>query len=639
MIKERGAATRIAGADRRGVVLGLLALPALGGSAGAEPATARTGAWRRAETARFVIHGVVSEDVLRDYAVRLEDFDMVLRFMHGLPIDAAPPRKLDIYLVRSMPNLRRAMPGAADTIRGYYIANASGIASVAMVGRAKEVENDDVMLHEYVHHFMKQYFNYAYAPWLVEGYAEYFMTMAFSSDSIVVGNLNSNRAAWLEGNWIPLDRLLTEGPRAGDPRQATYYPQAWLLTHYMMSDDARCAQLQAYMKAVGAGTPSVQAMEAATGMSLAALQKALRDYTRVGLPVRTLTRKRNQLGPGGRDLDAGLGRRSAAGDGPDDFAGRRPGRAQGLRRGRRQARRRHPGDPLAERALARARLQAEDFAGGPGGGRPAPGRAPDDVEALELKALILMAMGDAEPDRRAALYKQASEVLGRAFKIDGDRYQTLLAYARSRSLSPGYPSDNVMEALLLANELAPQVSEVTVQVVQGPGDAGRFRARGRAAQAVGQRPAQRRRRVAGAAGGDGGAGGQGRPRQGRGLGASTFSFRAALPVFGHVLIRHSRSCGEDVHRYRQWPESGRAQRRFGWEADVRTGRPGRRFCELHAARASIATTRCSGKSEPCPCPDWRRRAPVRCRTHGSPRSPPLFQPPVRASVALRPRKA
>ncbi len=57
-------------------------------------------------------------------------------------------------------------------------------------------------------------------------------------------------------------------------------------------------------------------------------------------------------------------------------------------------------------------------------------------------------------------------MLGQAFKIDGERYQILLAYARSRSLSPGYPSDNVMEGLLLANELAPQVADVTVQTVQ-----------------------------------------------------------------------------------------------------------------------------------------------------------------------------
>jgi tetratricopeptide (TPR) repeat protein len=452
------------------VVLGLLTLPVLGGVARAQATGAgavRTGDWRRAETSRFVIQGPVSEDVLREYAVKLEDFDMVLRFMHGLPVDAAPPRKLDVYLVRGTPSLRRAMPGADETVRGYYVANAAGIACVATVGRVKEVENDDVMLHEYVHHFMKQYFNYAYAPWLVEGYAEYFMTMEFSKDSIVVGKFNANRASWLMGeNWIPLDRLITEGPHIGDPKWANYYPQAWLLTHYLMSDPARYAQLQAYMKAVGGGTSSVKAMETATGKSMVDLQKALHDYTRTALPVRAFTRKRS------RSVEVAITAMPASADdllletvrmisSPGDLASRK---AFADDIDKRVAR--YPGDPLAERALARARLEAEDFTAAEGVIDRRLAAAPDDVEALELKALTLMAKGDADPAQQTALYKQASGVLGQAFKIDGERYQILLAYARSRSLSPGYPSDNVMEALLLANELAPQVSDVTVEAVQ-----------------------------------------------------------------------------------------------------------------------------------------------------------------------------
>ena len=467
---EKRDAARGAGAGRRGVVLGLLALPALGGAARAQAtgsAAIQTGDWRRAETSRFVIHGPVSEAVLRDYAVRLEDFDMVLRFMHGLPIDAAPPRKLDLYLVRGTPGLRRAMPDADETLKGYYVANATGIACVATVGRVKEAGNDDVMLHEYVHHFMKQYFNYAYAPWLVEGYAEYFMTMEFSDDSIVVGKLNANRASWLMGeNWIPLDKLITERPHVGDPKWANYYPQAWLLTHYLMSDPARYAQLQAYMKAVGGGASSVQAMEAATGKSLVALQKDLHDYTRGALPVRAFTRKRS------RSVEVAITSMPASADdllletvrmisSPGDLASRKAF-AEDI--DKRVAR--HVGDPLAERASARARLEAEDFAGAEVVIDRRLAAAPDDIEALELKAQILMAKGDADPAQQSALYKQASGVLGQAFKIDGERYQILLAYARSRSLSPGYPSDNVMEALLLANELAPQVADVTIQTVQ-----------------------------------------------------------------------------------------------------------------------------------------------------------------------------
>ena len=483
MIKRWDEAAGLTGTDRRRVVSALLALPAMGSAllgpqARAEPG--RTGSWRRAETSRFVIHGMVGEDQLRDYATKLEDFDMVLRFIHGLPIDAAPPRKLDFYLVNGMPALRRARPGVDDTVRGYYMANAADIACVAVVARPREVrglENDDVMMHEYVHHFMKQYFNYAYAGWLVEGYAEYFMTTEFDGDTVIVGKFNANRASWLRGDWIPLEKLLTESPSLNDPKGATYYPQAWLLTHYMMSDPARYAQLQAYIEAVGAGQASVKAMEAATGKSLSALQKALRDYTHVGLPAQTFTRKRDKpvevtITPMPASADDLLLETVRMISPAGDMASRK---AFVEDIGKRAAR--HPGDPLAERALARARLQAEDFAGAQGVIDQRLVAQADDVEALELKALILMAMGDADPDpdKQMALYKEASGVLGRAFKIDGARYQILLAYARSRSLSPGYPSDNVMEGLLLANELAPQVGEVTLRTVEALAMRGDYR--------------------------------------------------------------------------------------------------------------------------------------------------------------------
>lgn len=482
MIDKRDAAAGDGRTDRRDVLAGLLALSGMGTalagvSGGAARAdTPETGSWRRAETPRFVVHGIVGEDVLRDYAAKLEDFDMVLRFMHRLPVDAVPPRKLDVYLVRGTPALRRAMPGADETLRGYYTAGAGGIACVAIVGRVKEVENDDVMLHEYVHHFMKQYFNYAYAPWLVEGYAEYFMTTAFDGDSIVVGKFNTNRASWLmQGHWMPLDKLITQRPRIGDPQYANYYPQAWLLTHYLMSDPARYAQLQAYMKAVGEGTPSVQAMETATGKSLADLTKDLRDYTRTNLPVRAFTRKR------ARPIEVTVTSMPASADdllletvrmiSPRGDLETRKAFAEDV--AKRAAR--YPDDGLAQRALARARLQADDFAAADSVIDRRLAAAPEDVEALELKARILMETGDADPARKEALYKQAQGVLGRAFKLDGARYQILLAYAQSRSLSPGYPSDNVMEGLLLANELAPQVSEVTISAVQALAMRGDYR--------------------------------------------------------------------------------------------------------------------------------------------------------------------
>ena len=470
MRKIRGGAAVGAGVDRRGMVAGLLAWPTVGAAGVARAATdsaeGPTGHWKRAETARFVVHSDGDQGVLGDYAVKLEDFDMVLRALHGMPIDQVPPRKLDVYLLNDTHEMRRALPGADETLRGYYSADSDDIVCVAIRGRASNAETDDTVLHEYVHHFMKQYFNYAYAPWLLEGYAEYFMTTEFKGDDILIGKFNTNRAYWImNGKWMPLSDLLSKSPWEIASPGENYYPLSWLLTHYMMSDPTRYAQLTAYMKAVGDGTPAVAAMEGATGKSLTVLTADLKAYTRTNLPVRAFTRKRKRavevtttVMPASAD-DLLLEKVRMVGGIHDDE------KAAFIEDIHRRAAR-HPGDRLAELTLARAELLA--------GTLPACqvvldrrlAVAPDDNEALELKALALMVQGDADPAARPALHKDASRLLGKAFQVDGNRYQTLLAYARSRQVAPGYPSDNVMEGLLLANELAPQVAQVTLTTVQ-----------------------------------------------------------------------------------------------------------------------------------------------------------------------------
>lgn len=459
-------ARRESGVGRRCLLLGLGALPLAAIAATDVASAAETSRWKRAESVRFVVYSDGNEEVLADYVRRLEDFDMVLRVMHGMPVDEAPPRKLDIYLVNDLRALRRAYPTAGDTIRGYYTATEVDILAVALRGRVSDKETDDTVLHEYVHHFMKQYFNFAYAPWLVEGYAEYFMTTQFKADSIIVGGINSNRGQWLMNTaWPPLEGLLTKsyGELKGAD-QEMYYPQAWLLTHYMMSDPARYAQLQTYMKSVGEGVPGVTAMEQATGKTLAVLQVDLRAYTRTNLPVRVFIRKRQHV------VEV---RTSAMPASADDFLLERARLVQPLAKEDRAAyiedltRRaaRYPGDPLATLTLARAKLQAQDPVGAQGVLDPWLARNPEDVEALQMKAEALMNAGDDDPAQREALYKDAQGVLGRAFKLDGGRYQVLLAYARSRRLSPGYPSQNVMDVLLAANDLAPQVGAVTLAAV------------------------------------------------------------------------------------------------------------------------------------------------------------------------------
>src|SRR5690606_15779681 len=77
--------------------------------------------WLRAESERFIVYSDSDERVLRSYVQNLETFDRVLRFRTGLPMDAAPPRKLPIYLVRNRAGLLEVHPTAGDNVAGIYI--------------------------------------------------------------------------------------------------------------------------------------------------------------------------------------------------------------------------------------------------------------------------------------------------------------------------------------------------------------------------------------------------------------------------------------------------------------------------------------------------------------------------------------
>ncbi|WP_295189806.1 hypothetical protein [uncultured Brevundimonas sp.] len=112
----------------------------------AQPARAD---WLRAESERFIVYSDGGERALRDYVQKLETFDRVMRYRSGLPLSEAPSRKLPIYLVGSRAGLLRVNPSTDRDLVGTYFPTEEDIFAVAMRG-----DNDEILLHEYVHHFM-----------------------------------------------------------------------------------------------------------------------------------------------------------------------------------------------------------------------------------------------------------------------------------------------------------------------------------------------------------------------------------------------------------------------------------------------------------------------------------------------------
>jgi hypothetical protein len=120
----------------------------------------------------------------------------------------------------------------------------------------------------------------------------------------------------------------------------------------------------------------------------------------------------------------------------------------------------HSGDPLASIMVAHAELHMGDRAEGVRLLQALLKDHPDHLEALQLLAADRMqTAGDEIDDKaRTALLREASSLLGRAYKADDANYTTLYMAAQVRALSRSatYPSDNDMDLWGLAYTIAPQ---------------------------------------------------------------------------------------------------------------------------------------------------------------------------------------
>lgn len=414
--------------------------------------------WKKYESPRFELYSSGSDREARDMLIELEKFDYVLRLFMGQDVNAVPYRKLPIYLVNDS-GLGTIWPGARDRIAGFYTSSDEDIFAVATRG-----ENNHTLKHEYAHHFMMADLSYPYPGWFVEGFAEYYAPTEFRSRDTRVGIPNPNRAMALGYlSWMSMSELLSNRPMAKARNSDSYYPLAWLLTHWFMGDKTRREQLANYLRDIGSGTDSVTAFQNATGLTPTDLRRTLRRYMNGRIPYVGLQTEYpvppievTALPESADDLLL-LGQRLKSGSTEEN-------RQPTLEEIRRKAARYHD-DTLALLILAHAELHnARD-----------PEKAaevldrllaidPNHVEALQYMARAKMDLVDkameADDDAAAGRYRQeAQAALRSAYTADDAHYATFLLMAENRRGEPSYPSENDLEILSLAYALAPQLGE------------------------------------------------------------------------------------------------------------------------------------------------------------------------------------
>ena len=150
--------------------------------AAAAPAAAEA-KWLEANTRHFVVYSEGGEQELREFAEKLEKFDYVLRTYHQVKKPPSPI-KLKVFLLPSIAAVGRMIDGQG--VAGYYVPDARGLMMVGTHATQRRLSSDartaradvaidaeSILLHEYTHHFMYQYFPATYSTWYSEGFAEF----------------------------------------------------------------------------------------------------------------------------------------------------------------------------------------------------------------------------------------------------------------------------------------------------------------------------------------------------------------------------------------------------------------------------------------------------------------------------------
>jgi len=430
-------------------------------------------AWRRAESPQFVIFSDGAEAELRDFTRKLEEYDALLRTLTGAKRKESV-NKLTLYLVADNKEVREVAPRMAPSIQGFYTAGPAGTTTFAVrqdLGSKDWASAQSIIFHEYTHHFAYQYFPANYPTWASEGLAEYFSTVVFNKDTIDVGDFQNGRVYPLrKRRWMPVEKLFNLSRDRRGVDVSMIYPQSWLVTHYLMDDPARQKQMHAYLTAIGSGESSDDAFKASFGMDYAAFDKVMKAYLKEGkILVRTLPRM-NQAPidiavttlPASADdlllLNARFMTRTLAHQ--DDIDMKLGGKALDIVRKKAA---KYPGDGLAMRTLAAGEMLYGDVQKADALLDQVLAQSPEDVEALYLKAARYILQGRWVPEQREEMWAMAKPYAGAIYKLDPNHYPALYLFALGSLAQEGAPSQNTMNAIELAHQLAPQVDEITLE--------------------------------------------------------------------------------------------------------------------------------------------------------------------------------
>jgi len=442
---------------------------ALAAALAASPARAD---WVVARTSHFVIYIDDTQDAARDFAMRLERFDLALRRLYNVPDD--PERHASAVRVFALKQeiFQDACNGCRGRL-GYYQPRTGGsvifsahVPSADRKAQPGSWSSQAILLHEYSHHFMYSNYPLAYPYWFSEGFAEFNANVIFEKNGAVTMGLPANyRAnAMSSGGNMSI-------PEFFDPQQygfawntEVYYGRGWLLTHYLILSPRRKGQLATYLAEMNRGRSSMDAARTAFG-DLSALFRELAAYRagvlapplRVSPPAQPIEVKVDPLPKGEADM---LPIHAAT------VSGVAPDRVDTVAIRARKVAAAYPDDPVVQVQLAEAELDWNKFDQADAAADRALALRPAFVDALLIKGKVAMRRAGEAKTANAAAWSAARGWFLKANRANPNAATALYLYYLSFTAAHEKPSAGAIKGLSRAQVLSPESSEVRVALAR-----------------------------------------------------------------------------------------------------------------------------------------------------------------------------
>jgi hypothetical protein len=261
--------------------------------------------WIRGESQHLVVYSDAREEDVTALLDNLEKLDHLLRsYTQAARSAEQPEAKLTLYFHARPSDLGRIDDDLPADAVGLYSSCACGVHGFGVhVERIPPLRDDQLeksalnhslsfAFEAYARHFLHRHTDIRTPAWFVEGFAQYFSSVRFSEQQMVVGRmpgpiadylrfLDNGRTYSLEYEDVLENRVAHARNHGGDAGvRLEFASRSWLLTHYALSSEDRRKRLSRYLALVGRGVGPTAAFERAFGLKASDIGKVMWRYGR-----------------------------------------------------------------------------------------------------------------------------------------------------------------------------------------------------------------------------------------------------------------------------------------------------------------------------------------------------------------------